>query len=145
KAGKLPKWAVYRLRERESHPRAGGRVPAPAATAAARGLLFGRKQHTRDRVLEKERVRRRAALEHAHFDSRHRDRAGIQSVHEALVYAGWQNRQHGAHRMRPKPLALFILAATSLVAPMLEKMITGAVDPLSGFGLAETAFSLVVL
>src|SRR5205085_3221062 len=59
KAGKLPKWAVYRLRERESHPRAGGRVPAPAATAAARGLLFGRKQHTRDRVLEKERVRRR--------------------------------------------------------------------------------------
>ena len=47
--------------------------------------------------------------------------------------------------MRPKPLALFILAATSLVAPMLEKMITGAVDPLSGFGLAETAFSLVVL
>jgi hypothetical protein len=47
--------------------------------------------------------------------------------------------------MRPKPLALVILAAISLLAPMIERIVTGAVDPLSGFGLAETALSLVVL
>jgi len=47
--------------------------------------------------------------------------------------------------MRPKPLALVILAAISLLAPMIERIVTGAVDPLSGFGVAETALSLVVL
>jgi len=47
--------------------------------------------------------------------------------------------------MRPKALALIILAAISLVAPTLEKIVTGSVDPLSGFGVAETALSLVVL
>jgi hypothetical protein len=47
--------------------------------------------------------------------------------------------------MKAKALALAILAAISLVAPIVERAATGAVDPLSGYGLAETALSLIVL
>lgn len=46
---------------------------------------------------------------------------------------------------RPKPLALFMLAMISFVAPLAERWLTGRVDPFSSYGLAEMALSLVIL
>ena len=47
--------------------------------------------------------------------------------------------------MRPKTLALVVLAALSLVSPMVEVLATGRVETFSSYGLAETVLSLVVL
>jgi hypothetical protein len=52
----------------------------------------------------------------------------------ALVYA-----------VRPKALALVALAALSLVSPMIERIATGQVEPMSGYGIGETLASLVLL
>jgi hypothetical protein len=46
---------------------------------------------------------------------------------------------------RPKPLALFMLAIISFVAPLAERWVTGSVDPFSSYGMAEMALSLVIL
>jgi hypothetical protein len=48
-------------------------------------------------------------------------------------------------RLRPKAIALAVLAALSLVSPMVEMLATGRVETFSSFGLAETLLSLVVL
>lgn len=45
----------------------------------------------------------------------------------------------------PKAVALIVLAVLSFASPVLERMITGRVEALSDFGLAETLASLVVL
>jgi RsiW-degrading membrane proteinase PrsW (M82 family) len=47
--------------------------------------------------------------------------------------------------MRPKLVALGLLALISLVSPMIEKLVTGRVEMLSRFGMVETVVSLVVL
>ena len=47
--------------------------------------------------------------------------------------------------MRPKTLALTVLAALSFASPALERAVTGRVELLSTFGLVETAVLLVVL
>jgi len=46
---------------------------------------------------------------------------------------------------RAKAAALIILAAVSLLSPTLERAMTGRVEMFSGYGLAETAVSLVLL
>ena len=48
------------------------------------------------------------------------------------------------HR-RAKAAALIALAAVSFLSPALERAMTGRVEMLSGYGLAETALSLVLL
>ena len=45
----------------------------------------------------------------------------------------------------PKNLALIVLALLSFASPALERVVTGRVELLSGFGMAETLLSLVVL
>lgn len=47
--------------------------------------------------------------------------------------------------MRPKLVALALLALISLISPMIEMMVMGRVEMLSTFGMAETVVSLVVL
>jgi hypothetical protein len=47
--------------------------------------------------------------------------------------------------MRPKSLALIALAVISFASPAIERAVTGRVDMLSSYGLAETALSLVAL
>src|SRR5213594_1553449 len=47
--------------------------------------------------------------------------------------------------VRPKNLALIVLALLSFASPALERTVTGRVELLSNFGLAETLLSLVVL
>jgi hypothetical protein len=47
--------------------------------------------------------------------------------------------------VRPKLVALSLLALISLIGPIIERMATGRVEMLSKFGLAETLVSLVVL
>lgn len=47
--------------------------------------------------------------------------------------------------MRPKSLALVVLAALSFASPALERAVTGQVELLSNYGLAETALTLIVL
>lgn len=47
--------------------------------------------------------------------------------------------------MKPKLVALGLLALVSLVSPMIEKLVTGRVEMLSKFGMVETVVSLVVL
>src|ERR1700730_6395223 len=47
--------------------------------------------------------------------------------------------------MRPKLLALGILALISLISPMIEMMVTGRVEMFSKFGMVETVVSLAVL
>ena len=45
----------------------------------------------------------------------------------------------------PKNLALIVLALLSFASPALERVVTGRVELLSSFGMAETLLSLVVL
>ena len=47
--------------------------------------------------------------------------------------------------LRPKAIALGVLAVLSLVSPLVEMLATGHVETLSSFGLAETIASLIVL
>lgn len=47
--------------------------------------------------------------------------------------------------MRPKTLALVLLAALSFASPLAETLATGRVEMLSPFGLAETLVSIVLL
>jgi hypothetical protein len=47
--------------------------------------------------------------------------------------------------VKPKLVALGVLALISLISPMIEMMVTGRVEMLSRFGMAETVVSLVVL
>jgi hypothetical protein len=47
--------------------------------------------------------------------------------------------------VRPKLVALGLLALISLISPMIEMMVTGRVEMLSKFGMVEAAVSLVVL
>jgi hypothetical protein len=47
--------------------------------------------------------------------------------------------------VRPKLVALGLLALISLISPMIEMMVTGRVEMLSKFGMVETVVSLVVL
>jgi peptidoglycan/LPS O-acetylase OafA/YrhL len=47
--------------------------------------------------------------------------------------------------VRPKLVALGLLALISLISPMMEKLVTGRVEMLSRFGMIETVVSLVVL
>jgi hypothetical protein len=47
--------------------------------------------------------------------------------------------------IRPKSAALVVLALLSFASPALERVLTGRVELLSNFGLAETLLSLVVL
>jgi hypothetical protein len=44
-----------------------------------------------------------------------------------------------------KIAALALLAAISFLSPMVERMLTGRVDMLSNFGIAETVVSLILL
>jgi len=46
---------------------------------------------------------------------------------------------------RPKTAALIVLALLSFASPALERVLTGRVELLSNFGLAETLLSLIVL
>ncbi|HYR35702.1 MAG TPA: hypothetical protein VEQ87_15535 [Burkholderiales bacterium] len=48
-------------------------------------------------------------------------------------------------RIPQKRLALVVLAALSFVCPAIERAVTGQVELLSNFGLAEIALSLVAL
>ena len=79
--GQLARRPVHEPRQREGDSRARGRMPAPPAAAATRGLSLGGEQHIRPAGGEQQVVRRGAALEHAHLDAGKRDRAGLQSVH----------------------------------------------------------------
>ena len=45
----------------------------------------------------------------------------------------------------PKNLALIVLALLSFASPALERVVTGRVELLSSFGMAEALLSLVVL
>jgi hypothetical protein len=47
--------------------------------------------------------------------------------------------------MRSKTLALVLMAALSFASPLAETLATGRVEMLSGFGLAETFASVVLL
>jgi hypothetical protein len=47
--------------------------------------------------------------------------------------------------VRPKLVALGLLALISLVSPMIEMLVTGRVEMFSRFGMVETAVTLVVL
>lgn len=47
--------------------------------------------------------------------------------------------------MKPKLVALGLLALISLISPMIEMLVTGRVEMLSKFGMVETVVSLVVL
>ena len=47
--------------------------------------------------------------------------------------------------MRPKLLALGILALLSLLSPIVERIATGRVETFGTFGMVETVVSLVVL
>ena len=47
--------------------------------------------------------------------------------------------------IRPKTIALIVLAVLSFASPALERVVTGRVELLSNFGLAETALSLIAL
>ena len=47
--------------------------------------------------------------------------------------------------MKAKTLALVLMAALSFASPLVEMAMTGAVETLSAYGLAETAVSLVLL
>jgi hypothetical protein len=47
--------------------------------------------------------------------------------------------------MSPKTLALVLLAALSFASPLAERLVTGRVEMLSSFGLAETLVSVVLL
>ena len=47
--------------------------------------------------------------------------------------------------IRPKTIALIVLAVLSFASPALERVVTGRVELLSNFGLAETLLSLIVL
>jgi hypothetical protein len=47
--------------------------------------------------------------------------------------------------LKPKALALWMLAAISLLGPMAERIATGRVEALSTFALVDTALSLVAI
>ena len=47
--------------------------------------------------------------------------------------------------MKPKTLALVLMAALSFASPLVEMAATGRVETLSGFGLGETGLSVVLL
>ena len=47
--------------------------------------------------------------------------------------------------MKPKTLALALMAAISFVFPLAERIFTGQVEMLSSFGLVETLVSVVLL
>lgn len=47
--------------------------------------------------------------------------------------------------MKPKTLALILMAAVSFASPFAESLATGQVETLSTFGLIETGVSLVLL
>jgi hypothetical protein len=47
--------------------------------------------------------------------------------------------------MKQKTLALALMAAVSLVSPLVESWATGGVEMLSTYGLVETAVSIVLL
>lgn len=46
---------------------------------------------------------------------------------------------------KPKAFLLWALALISFVSPLIEQLATGAVEPLSTYGLVETVVSLVVI
>ena len=47
--------------------------------------------------------------------------------------------------MKPKTLALTLMAAVSFASPLAESYVTGGVETLSTFGLVETGVSVVLL
>jgi hypothetical protein len=47
--------------------------------------------------------------------------------------------------MKPKTLALILMAAVSFASPLAESFFTGSVETLSPFGLVETGVSVVLL
>jgi hypothetical protein len=47
--------------------------------------------------------------------------------------------------VRPKLVALGVLALISLISPMIEMMVTGRVEPFGKFGMAETFVSIPIL
>jgi hypothetical protein len=47
--------------------------------------------------------------------------------------------------IRPKTVALIVLAVLSFASPALERAVTGRVELLSSFGLAETALELIAV